>query len=124
MVLRCCLISMQVEDFAAEHSVAFLPKPGRTERGLQVTPSANAALQCVTLCLVSLSVTSHPPHCPKDVRVCFRCLCRPVGTAPFDTPLMLPLLRRCGALVGSASRWTIRLSWCGPRSGIVGHLCP
>lgn len=26
-----------VEDFASEHSVAFLPKPGRSERGLQVT---------------------------------------------------------------------------------------
>jgi hypothetical protein len=26
-----------VEDFAAEHGVAFLPKPGRSERGLQVT---------------------------------------------------------------------------------------
>jgi len=25
-----------VEDFAAEHEVAFLPKPGRTEGGLQV----------------------------------------------------------------------------------------
>lgn len=27
-----------VEGFAAEHSIAFLPKPGRTERGLQVRP--------------------------------------------------------------------------------------
>lgn len=33
-----------VEDFAAEHEVAFLPKPGRTEGGLQVRLGSQASL--------------------------------------------------------------------------------